>query len=161
MLSKTNNVTNTNGINLSSQKNQDYYNQHDLQLITHKHVGGWGYYNQNDQRFIASKQNGDPERVTNELVPNIILDEEEEESFASGLTIMLCGIITPTHLQKEMRWGAPTHLMLISEFSTLAKPNITVNWRQELWVRYPRHIASQIFTSANVSFRYWTFKTNY
>ena len=47
--------------------------------------------------------------------------------FTSGLTSMNCEIITHTHLQKEMRWGAPTHLMLTTVFSTLPKPTITGN----------------------------------
>ena len=131
MLSKTNNVTHANGINLSSQENQDDYNWHDQQLITRKYDDDWGYYNQSDQQFIACKHNSDLERVTNELVPAIVL-EEEGDVFTSGLTSMICGIITPTHLQKEMRWGAPTHLMLTTVFSTLPKLNITGNWRQKL-----------------------------
>ena len=58
MLSKTNNVTHGNGINLLSQENKDYYNRHDQQLITCKHDGGQGYCNQSDQQFIARKHNG-------------------------------------------------------------------------------------------------------
>ena len=80
MLSKTNNVTHAKDIDLLSQQNQDYYNQHDQRFITHKHNGGQGYYNQNDQQFIARKQDSGLERVTIELVPNIIL-EKEEDSF--------------------------------------------------------------------------------
>ena len=45
MLSKTNNVTYVNGIDLLSQENQDYDNQHDQQLMTRKHEGGQGYCN--------------------------------------------------------------------------------------------------------------------
>ena len=40
MLSKTSNVTHTNDINLSSQENQDYDNQHDQQIMTRKHDAG-------------------------------------------------------------------------------------------------------------------------
>ena len=50
MLSKTGNVTHTNGIKLSSQENQDYGNWHDEQLITRKHDGGQGYHNRNKPR---------------------------------------------------------------------------------------------------------------
>ena len=64
-LSKANNVTNnaanTPAINILNQENQDYYNQQDPQYI------GWKY-------------NGGLEQVTIELVPDIIL-EEEEDSF--------------------------------------------------------------------------------
>ena len=80
MLSKTNNVTHTNGINLSSQENQDYNNRHDQQLITCKHDDNWGYYNQSDQQFIDCKHNGGREQVNTELVADIVL-EEEENSF--------------------------------------------------------------------------------
>ena len=62
ILSKTNNVTCTTGTNLTSQENQDYYNQR-------------------DQKYIAYKYDIGLEQVTLELVPNIILEEEEEDSF--------------------------------------------------------------------------------
>ena len=78
MLSKTNNATHAKDISLWSQENQDYYNQHDQQLITRKHDGGWEYYNQSDQQFIARKHDGGLEQVTIELVPDIILEEEED-----------------------------------------------------------------------------------
>ena len=45
MLSKPNNVTHSNGIDLLSQNNQDYDNQHHQQLMTYKHDGGQGYCN--------------------------------------------------------------------------------------------------------------------
>ena len=48
MLSQTNNVTHAKSIDLLSQDNQDYYNQHDQQPITRKHDGGQGYYNRSD-----------------------------------------------------------------------------------------------------------------
>ena len=48
ILSKTSNVTHTNDINLVSQKNQDYNNQHDQQLLTHKHDVGQEHHNQSD-----------------------------------------------------------------------------------------------------------------
>ena len=84
---KTNNVTHTKGIDLLIQENQDYYN--------------W-----RDQQFIARKYNGGLEQVTIELIPNIIL-EEEENGFTNGLTIMIKWIIAPTHLWKEIRQGLP------------------------------------------------------
>ena len=49
MLSKINNATHTKDINLISQENQDYYNQHDQQFITHKHDGSQKYYNRRVQ----------------------------------------------------------------------------------------------------------------
>ena len=55
MLSKTNNATHTKNIYLLSQENQEYYNRHDQQFITHKHDGGQEYYDQSDQQFIARK----------------------------------------------------------------------------------------------------------
>ena len=48
MLSKTNNVTNANDINLFCQENQDYDNQHDQQLMICKNDGGQGYCNQSN-----------------------------------------------------------------------------------------------------------------
>ena len=58
-LSNPNNVTHTTGTDLLSQENQDYYNQR-------------------DQQYIARKYDGGLERVTLELVPDIILEEEED-----------------------------------------------------------------------------------
>ena len=58
ILLKTNNVTHTKGIDLLSQKNQDYYNQR-------------------DQQFIACKYNGGVEQVIIGLVPDSILEEED------------------------------------------------------------------------------------
>ena len=62
ILSKTNNLTHTRGIDLSSQEIQDYYNRHDQQFIDHKYDGGL-------------------EQDTFELVPNIILKEEEDNFY--------------------------------------------------------------------------------
>ena len=78
MLSEANNATHTNGIDLLSQDDQDYDNQHDQQFIARKHDGGQKYCNQNDLQFIASKHNGGLEQVTTELVPNIVLEEEDD-----------------------------------------------------------------------------------
>ena len=77
MLSKINNMTHTKDINLSSQENQDYFNQYDQQFIACKHDGGQIYYNQIDQQFIAHKHNDGLKRVTIELVFNVVLEEEE------------------------------------------------------------------------------------
>ena len=73
-------MTHTKDINLLSQENQDYYNQHDQQFIARKHDGGQEYYNRRDQQFIARKYEGGVEQVSIELVPDIIL-EEKEDSF--------------------------------------------------------------------------------
>ena len=62
ILLKTNNVTCTTDTDLLSQENQNYYNQRDQQCITRKHNGGL-------------------QRVTIELVPNIILEVEEGDGF--------------------------------------------------------------------------------
>ena len=75
MLSKTNNVTHTKSMDLLSQKNQDYCNRR-------------------DQQFIARKCDGGIEKVTIELVPNIILEEEEEDGFYQWLIIIISEIIT-------------------------------------------------------------------
>ena len=45
MLSKTIKMTHTNDINLLSQENEDYDNQHDQQLMICKHDGGQGHHN--------------------------------------------------------------------------------------------------------------------
>ena len=131
MLSKTNKVTHANGINLSSQENQDYNNQHDQQLMTRKHDGGQGYYNQSNPQLIAHRHNGGVEQVNTELVLTLSW-KKRKNGFTNGLTTMIFGIITLTHLQNEMKWEAPVHLMLIPVFSTLPNPNITGNQRQEL-----------------------------
>ena len=78
MLLKTNNATHTKDIDLLRQENQDYYNWHDQQFIVCKHDGDWKYYNQSDQQFITRKHDGCPEQVTNELILNIVLEEEED-----------------------------------------------------------------------------------
>ena len=78
MLLRSLNVTHTKYIDLSSQENQDYYNQHTQQSITHKYDCGQEYYNGSDQQFITLKNNGGLERVTIESVPNIILEEVED-----------------------------------------------------------------------------------
>ena len=70
-------MTQTKGINLVTQENQDYYKQHDQHFIACKHNGGQEYYNQRDQQFITRKYDGGLEWVNIELVPNIILKEEE------------------------------------------------------------------------------------
>ena len=57
----TNNVTNTPAVNVLNQKIQDYYNRQ-------------------DQQYSACTYNGGREQVTLELVPNNIL-EKEENSF--------------------------------------------------------------------------------
>ena len=67
MLSKRNNLTHTNGIDLSSQENQDYDNQHDQQLMTRKHDGGQGHHNQSNPQSIAYKHNGGVEQVNTEF----------------------------------------------------------------------------------------------
>ena len=53
-----------------------------------------------------------------------------------------------------MKQGASTFLMLTTVFSTLPKPNITGNQKQELWVKYLHQITSWIFISANVNHKY-------
>ena len=55
----TNNIANTSAIDILNQENQDYYNQLDRQYI------GWKY-------------DGGLEIVTIELVPDIILEKEED-----------------------------------------------------------------------------------
>ena len=59
ILSKINNVTHTTGTDFLSQEKQDYYNWRDQQYIAHTYDGGL-------------------EQVTLELVPGIILEEEED-----------------------------------------------------------------------------------
>ena len=102
-LSKTNNVTHAKDIDLLSQENQDYYNQHDQQIITSKHDGGRGYYNRSDQKCIAHKHDGGLERVTIELVPAIILEEEDGfYKWADKYDIWDSNLYTPTK-GNEMR----------------------------------------------------------
>ena len=58
----TNNVPNTPAIDILNQENQDYYNRP-------------------DQQYIGRKYDGGLELVTMELVPNIILEEEEDDFY--------------------------------------------------------------------------------
>ena len=91
----------------------------------------------------------------------ILFWEKKKTVFTNGLTSMFSMIITPIHLQKEIKWGNPTHLMLNTVFSTLPKPNITENWRYKLWAKYLNDITSRIFTLANVNYKHRTFDANY
>ena len=131
LLSKTNKVTHANGINLSSQENQDYNNQHDQQLMTCKHDGCRGYYDQSNPQFIAHRHNGVVEQVNTELVLTLSW-KKRKNGFTNGLITMICGIITLIHLQNEIKWEAPIYLMLTPVFSSLLNPIITGNQRQEL-----------------------------
>ena len=45
---------------------------------------------------------------------------------------MMCGIVTPTHLRKEWKWGGPTHSPVILMSSNLPKPNITESQKQKV-----------------------------
>ena len=94
--------------------------------MTRKHDGGQGHHNQSNPQSIAYKHNGGVEQVNTDLEPKNIL-EEKKEWFTNGLTTMMCGKITPTHLQTELKLGAPTHLKVTLVCTTLPKPNITVN----------------------------------
>ena len=58
----TNNVTNTPDTDVLNQVNQDYFNRR-------------------DQQYIARKYDNGLERVTLDLAPDIILEEEEEDGF--------------------------------------------------------------------------------
>ena len=78
-----------------------------------------------DLKFAAVNENnnGGVERANSGLEPNKILVarvlEKRKNVFTNGLKTMMCGIITPTHQQKEMKWGAATHLLVTIVFSTL------------------------------------------
>ena len=142
-----------------SQAHQDCNNRHGQQLMARKHDGGWGYYSQSNPQFIAHKHNRGVKQVNTELVPDIVLEEKEElfYQWADNYDVWNDNPYTPT---KWNEMGGPIHLMLTPVFSILPKPNITGNWRQELWVKYLRQI-SRIFTSANVNHKYRTFEANY
>ena len=90
-------MTHTKGINLLIQENQDYYNQH-------------------DQQFIAHKYNGGLEQVTIELVPDIIL--EEEDGFYQWADNYNQWDNNPYIPVEEDATGALTPLMLATVFST-------------------------------------------
>ena len=91
-------------------------------MIARKHDGGQGYYNRSDQQFIARKQDSGLERVTIELVPNLIL-EKEEDSFYQGADNYDQWDNTSYTPVEEDEMGVPTHLMLTTVFSTSEKPN--------------------------------------
>ena len=65
----TNNVANTAAIDNLNQEHQDYYDRWDQQSIP---------------QYIGCKYNGDLELITLELVPDIILEEEEERFSSMG-----------------------------------------------------------------------------
>ena len=89
------------------------------------------YYNQRDQQYIACKYDGGLERVTIELVPNIILEEEEDGFYqwADNYDHWDNNSYIPVEGDET---GAPTPLMLTTVFLTSPKLNITGNQRQEL-----------------------------
>ena len=107
ILSKTNNVTHTKGINLLSQEHQDYYNQ-------------------GVQQFIACKYYGGLEQVIIDLVPNFIL-EEEEDCFYQWADNYDQWDNNPYTTVEEDETGVPILLMLTTVFSTSLKPNKTGN----------------------------------
>ena len=149
MLSKTNNVTHTNDINLLSQENQDYDNQYDQQLLTRIHDGGWGHHNWSNPQFIPHKHNGGVERVTTELEPDSVLEEKEEwfYQWADNYDVWNNDSYTPTK-STEMR-GSHTFIgdtgifnltktkhngklktRIVSEVSTSNKSDFYINERQ-------------------------------
>ena len=69
-------------------------------------------------------------KPTTPLVP--MSWKKRKSDFTNGLTNIMCGIVTPTHLRKELKLGASTHLLVILMFSTLPKPIITESQKQEL-----------------------------
>ena len=79
-----------------------------------------------------------------ELVPNIIL-EEEEDSFLNGLTGMINGIIHSALLWKKIKQGGPTPLMLTIMFLTSLRSNKLGNQRQELSVKCLNQVTNRIF----------------
>ena len=86
--------------------------------MTSKHDGGQGHHNQSNPQFIAHKNNGGVERVNTELEPDSILEEKEEWLYQWDDNYDVWNK-TPTHLQKEMKWRARTHLTLTPVISTL------------------------------------------
>ena len=61
---------------------------------------------------VHENNNGTMKLADTRLKPNNTLGthiaETKEEWFMNGLTIMMCGIIIPIHLQKRMNWGVHT-----------------------------------------------------
>ena len=52
--------------------------------------------------------------------------QEKEGWFMDGLTSMMCGMITPIHLQKRINQRAHTHSRVTAVFlNSSPKPNIT------------------------------------
>ena len=74
-------LENFNDSNTSSKVNDDTNNgaiTTDTNITNQDHQD---YYNQRDQQYISYKYNRDLEQVTFELIPNINLEEEEEDGF--------------------------------------------------------------------------------
>ena len=135
ILSTTNNTTHAKGIDLLNQENQDYYNQHDQQFSACKHDGGQEYYNWRDQQFIACKYDGGLEQVTIELVPDIILEEEEDDFYQWADNYNQWDNTSYKPVEWDETEVSHTFNVGNSAFSTSQKPNETGNWRQELWVK--------------------------
>ena len=68
--------------------------------------------------------------LTTSLVPTSW--KKRKNGFTNELTTMMYEIVTPTRLQKELEWGAPTNLPVTLMCSTLPKPNITGSPKQKL-----------------------------
>ena len=129
---KTSNVTNTHAINILSQENEGYNNQHDQQLMTRKNDGGQGRHNQNIPQFIVQKHNGGVKQVNNELEPNSVLEEKEEWFYlwANNYDGWNNNPSVPTN--RNEIGNSHTFYSDTSVFSPLTKPNITGNRKQEL-----------------------------
>ena len=144
MLAKTNNTTHIKDVNLLRQENQDYYKQHDQQFIVYEHDDGWRYYNRSDQQFIACKHNGGLEKVTIELVPDIILKKEEEDFYQWTEKYDQWDNNPYTPVEGNEMGGSHAFNVDNNVFIH-TKPNIIRNCKQELWAKYLHHITSQSF----------------
>ena len=118
------------------------------------------YYNWQDQQYIGRKYNGGLEQVTLELVPDIILEEEEDRfrQWADQYDQWDNTSYTPVD---ENDVGVPQHLMSPIMCSTSQKSNEMGHRRQEQSVNYLNQVTSRIFISANVNHKYGTFEANY
>ena len=137
----TNNVMNIPATNVLNQENQDYYNLRDQQYIAYKYESGL-------------------EWVTFELVPNIILEEEEEGVYQWTDKYNQWDYTYYTLVEEDGTGGSHTFNVDNRVFN-ITKTKQMGNQRQELSVKCLNKVTSCIFILTNVNHKYGTFDVNY
>ena len=145
----------------SSQEIQDYDNQHDQQLMTHKHDASQGHHNQSNPQFIAHKYNSGVERVNTELEPNNVLEEKEEWCYQSADNYDVWNNNPYTPAKGNEMGGSHTFNVDTSVFN-LTKTKTKHNGKSKTRIVSEVSTSNKSdFTTANVNHKYRAFEANY